>query len=68
MSTQLKDTMPDFDAYPDARGRFGRFGGRYVPETLVPALDRLQVGVKRYLADPQFQAELVPLLAGGELI
>jgi tryptophan synthase beta chain len=59
MSTQLKDTMPDFDAYPDARGRFGRFGGRYVPETLVPALDRLQAGVKRYLADAQFQAELV---------
>ena len=28
-------------AFPDARGRFGPFGGRYVPETLVPALDRL---------------------------
>ena len=27
--------------FPDARGRFGPFGGRYVPETLVPALDRL---------------------------
>ena len=35
--------------YPDARGRFGAFGGRYVPETLVPALDRLQAGVDRYL-------------------
>jgi len=42
------------DAYPDARGRFGPFGGRYVPETLVPALDRLQSGVDRYLRDPQF--------------
>ncbi len=35
------------DAYPDERGRFGPFGGRYVPETLVPALDRLQSGVDR---------------------
>ena len=40
-------------AYPDARGRFGPFGGRYVPETLVPALDRLQAGVDRYLRDPR---------------
>ena len=45
------------DAYPDARGRFGPFGGRYVPETLVPALDRLQVGVDRYLHDPDFLEE-----------
>jgi tryptophan synthase beta chain len=45
------------DVYPDARGRFGPFGGRYVPETLVPALDRLQVGVDRYLLDPDFLAE-----------
>ena len=37
--------------YPDARGRFGPFGGRYVPETLVPALDRLQAGVDRHLRD-----------------
>ena len=45
------------DAYPDERGRFGPFGGRYVPETLVPALDRLQIGVDRYLRDPDFLAE-----------
>jgi tryptophan synthase beta chain len=44
--------------YPDARGRFGAFGGRYVPETLVPALDRLQSGVDRYLHGEDFQAEL----------
>jgi tryptophan synthase beta chain len=42
---------------PDARGRYGSFGGRYVPETLVPALDRLQAGVDRHLASPDFQAE-----------
>jgi tryptophan synthase beta chain len=43
--------------YPDAKGRYGAFGGRYVPETLVPALDRLQAGVNRYLHDEEFQAE-----------
>ncbi len=45
-------------ALPDARGRFGEFGGRYVPETLVPALERLTEGMQRYLPDVQFQAEL----------
>ena len=42
---------------PDERGRFGPFGGRYVPETLVPAFERLEAGVKEHLHDPQFQAE-----------
>ncbi|MDH5239589.1 MAG: tryptophan synthase subunit beta, partial [Gammaproteobacteria bacterium] len=42
---------------PDARGRFGPFGGRYVPETLVPAFDRLEAGVKEHLHAPGFQAE-----------
>ena len=41
---------------PDARGRFGPFGGRYAPETLMPALARLEAGVARYLADADFQA------------
>ncbi len=31
---------------PDERGRFGPFGGRYVPETLVPAFERLEAGVR----------------------
>lgn len=42
---------------PDERGRFGPFGGRYVPETLVPAFDRLEAGIKQYLHDDAFQAE-----------
>jgi tryptophan synthase beta chain len=42
---------------PDSKGRYGVFGGRYVPETLVPALDRLQAGVDRYLHREDFQAE-----------
>jgi tryptophan synthase beta chain len=44
--------------YPDERGRYGAFGGRYVPETLIPAHERLERGVRRWLADPEFQAEL----------
>jgi tryptophan synthase beta chain len=43
---------------PDSRGRFGPFGGRYAPETLIPALERLTKGVQRSLHDPDFQAEL----------
>lgn len=43
---------------PDARGRFGPFGGRYAPETLMPALERLERGVRRYLHDAGFTAEL----------
>jgi tryptophan synthase beta chain len=42
--------------YPDARGRFGPFGGRFVPETLVPALDRLEAGMREHLHDPGFQS------------
>ena len=42
---------------PDERGRFGPFGGRYVPETLVPAFDRLEAGVREYLHDAEFQSE-----------
>jgi tryptophan synthase beta chain len=52
----LADTLAG--KFPDARGRFGPFGGRYVPETLVPALDRLQAGVDRYLTDAGFLEEL----------
>jgi tryptophan synthase beta chain len=43
---------------PDARGRFGPFGGRYVPETLVPALERLTAGATRLLGDAEFRAGL----------
>ncbi len=49
--------------FPDARGRFGPYGGRYVPETLVPALDRLEAGVRRWLKDPAFVAEVDDQLA-----
>ena len=47
---------------PDARGRFGRFGGRYVPETLVPALEELAEAYRVARSDPAFTAELDALL------
>ncbi len=43
---------------PDARGRFGAFGGRFVPETIIPALDELAAEYSRAQSDPAFQAEL----------
>ena len=48
--------------FPDARGRFGPFGGRYVPETLIPALERLERGVREHLHTAEFQAELTQQL------
>jgi tryptophan synthase beta chain len=43
-------------------GRFGKFGGKYVPETLMPALLELEAAFDRYQQDPEFQAELAGLL------
>jgi tryptophan synthase beta chain len=43
---------------PDARGRFGPYGGRFVPETLVPALDELERAYTRARTDPTFWDEL----------
>lgn len=47
---------------PDALGRFGRFGGKYVPETLMPALTELEAAYQKYRQDPEFQGELNQLL------
>jgi len=43
---------------PDSAGRFGSFGGRYVPETLIPALDELAKEYEKARRDPKFKAEL----------
>ena len=45
-------------AYPDALGRFGDYGGKYVAETLMFALDELDTLYTRLSADPEFQREL----------
>ncbi len=46
---------------PDERGYFGAFGGRFVPETLVPALNELEVAYFDAMTDPEFQNELAHL-------
>ncbi len=54
---------PTFDfPYPDARGRFGAYGGRYVPETLIPALDELAAAHDDAIRDPAFAAHLAEVL------
>jgi len=55
MNSQLRPPIEPI--YPDNKGRYGAFGGRYVPETLVPALDRLQEGIARHLHSADFQRE-----------
>ena len=47
---------------PDARGRFGDFGGRYVPETLMTAVQELEAAYAEARDDPAFETELQSLL------
>jgi len=54
--------MPLASEVPDAVGRFGPFGGRYVPETLTRALDELAAEYDKAAADDVFGAELADLL------
>ncbi|MCD0156471.1 MULTISPECIES: tryptophan synthase subunit beta [unclassified Deinococcus] len=54
-------TLPTYPQ-PDGRGRFGRFGGRYVPETLIPALDELERAYAAAKVDPAYLNELDRLL------
>jgi len=55
--------QPDFATYrwPDERGRFGPYGGRFVPETLMPALEELESAYLLARNDAGFQAELLRL-------
>ena len=55
----LKPDAPGRDPeypYPDAHGRYGAFGGKFVPETLMSALDELETAYKEAAADGRFQA------------
>ncbi|EAW36810.1 tryptophan synthase subunit beta [Lyngbya sp. PCC 8106] len=56
------DSQPTSTQRPDDLGRFGKFGGKYVPETLMPALAELETAFKQYRNDPEFQQELQQLL------
>ncbi len=51
-------------ALPDATGRFGDFGGRYVPETLMPALIELSQAYDRWSVDEGFLGDLAALQSG----
>ncbi|WP_041237804.1 tryptophan synthase subunit beta [Gloeothece citriformis] len=59
-TTPIRDTQSK--QYPDELGRFGPYGGKYVPETLMPALSELESAYNRYKNDPDFQQELNQLL------
>ena len=59
MSVVAERTMP---SVPDERGRFGTYGGRYVPEVLIPALDELAEAWSTLRDDPGFRTEFGDLL------
>jgi tryptophan synthase beta chain len=61
-TTPLSPNFPQTAAVPDSLGRFGRFGGKYVPETLMPALAELETAYQQYRNDPSFKSELQGLL------
>src|SRR5918993_336463 len=42
----------------NARGRFGKYGGKFIPETLVPAINELELAYARYKDDPEFLKDL----------
>ncbi len=69
LENQIPPTATDFESeqdsmvVPGADGRFGEFGGRFVPETLVPACHELEAGFNEAWADPEFRAELHKVLA-----
>ena len=50
------------NVFPDERGRFGAFGGKFVPESLMAALTELEQAYQASLTDKEFQAELASLL------
>jgi len=57
MSSAL-DSKPSKESLPTAEGRFGQFGGCYVPETLMTALKDLGAEYEKAKQDPEFQEEL----------
>nr|MDT0662935.1 tryptophan synthase subunit beta [Micromonospora sp. DSM 115978] len=52
----------DAGPLPDAAGHFGRYGGRFVPEALIAALDELDAAYRHAMTDPDFQAEFTAML------
>ena len=58
----MGNAAPERPAWPDARGRFGEFGGRFVPETLMHPVEELGEAYQAAQCDAKFQAELNRLL------
>lgn len=56
------EPFSDLQAQPDSSGHFGQYGGRFVPETLIPALEELAHEYAAAREDPAFQKELADLL------
>jgi tryptophan synthase beta chain len=56
-NSSSNDKAVDYSQVPDARGHFGPYGGRFVSETLIYALDELESLYRRLKDDPEFQAE-----------
>jgi tryptophan synthase beta chain len=56
------DLLVSIMAEPTPQGRFGDFGGRFVPETLVPACQELEAAFRAAWSDPSFRAELDEVL------
>ena len=46
----------------DKKGRYGLYGGQYIPETLVPAVQEVEEAYEKYKNDPEFQKELKDLM------
>src|SRR5438876_1247354 len=62
---QIHDLIRDYqhNLYPDERGRFGSFGGKFVPESLMQALAELETAYEQVRNNSEFQAELQRLLS-----
>ena len=59
MTITTDGTNENLFAYPDEKGHFGVFGGKFVSETLMAALQELEAEYLRLRAEPQFLRELL---------
>ena len=62
MANSMEQPQSTLRSWPDARGRFGEFGGRFVPETLMHPVEEMEQAYEAARGDPKFQAELDRLL------
>jgi tryptophan synthase beta chain len=60
-TTATPKSAINYRAYPDESGHFGPYGGKFVPETLMPALEELEETYLKAVGDKEFQAELAYL-------